>query len=181
MNRRRGREGEKRVRKALRHQGLFAPYHKVLNGIILIDRKGDSHEIDHIDIRRSGIFCIETKTIAGRIEGRPDDPVWHSYLPERVHEHRNPIMQNEVHVRTLREVLGKDFPIYGVVVFTDDNAGTIAHPGVINLSDLRDYLRKHGTRNVLSRKDVRTIRRTLKSCRTISHRKHVKAIAKKYS
>ena len=174
-NRRKGRKGEKMVRRALSHQGFFSPFHRTVHGIIIADRHGNTHEIDHIDIRRNGIFCIETKSISGRIEGKATDELWFSYLPGRKHEHRNPLRQNAVHARVLEELLGR--PVSSIVVFVQDNAPGVE--GTINLSSLAAYLRSYRGSDTLSRREVKAIRRIIREAGSgISHRSHVRAIRK---
>ena len=150
----RGLSGERRIRRILRHSCPFFATHYTLNGCIVRDRKGNTHEIDHVEIRRGGVFCIETKNIAGRLMGRDGDECWHAEQGRRGIAFRNPLKQNAVHVRALREILPEGIPVVPLAVFASDNARRLGIPGVIDSSDLRSYLRSSDSVSCLRRKDV---------------------------
>lgn len=64
-----GSVGEYRVESKLNPLIFGKVEHRQINNLIIVDDKGKSHEIDHIEIRENGIFCIETKSYIGWIFG----------------------------------------------------------------------------------------------------------------
>ena len=60
INNHRGKVGEKKVNKQLNPILFGIVEHKQINDLMLLDDNGKSHQIDHIEIRENGIFCIET-------------------------------------------------------------------------------------------------------------------------
>ena len=54
--------------------------HYIVNDVIFGLPDGSTHQIDHVVIYRTGIFCIETKNIDGLIVGHPNAKNWKVYL-----------------------------------------------------------------------------------------------------
>lgn len=50
--------------------------HYLVNDIILEMPDGKTHQIDHVVIYKTGVFCIETKNIEGIILGNPNSKSW---------------------------------------------------------------------------------------------------------
>ena len=90
---------------------------------VIFQYNNRSTQIDHIVVSKYGLFVIETKNMAGPIYGSENAEFWSEYLPETRFENkeyrfRNPIWQNEGHIKALRAVLqDSNVPIYGIVVF----------------------------------------------------------------
>lgn len=119
-----GRDGEMMVSSLL--GDLNRNEYWVYNDILLCD--GDhTTQIDHLVISRFGVFVIETKNIHGKIYGGSNSEFWKQYLPDtgykrnrftQEHQLRNPLWQNNGHIKALRKlVFGNDVPIHGIVVF----------------------------------------------------------------
>ena len=177
----RGLSGERRIRRILRHSCPFFATHYTLNGCIVRDRKGNTHEIDHVEIRRGGVFCIETKNIAGRLMGRDGDECWHAEQGRRCIAFRNPLKQNAVHVRALREILPEGIPAVPLAVFASDNARRLGIPGVIDSSDLRSYLRSSDSVSCLRRKDMKRVRAAIGAASEgVSRREHIRSVKKRH-
>ena len=56
-----GAQGERKVDAKLNPLIFGKVEHRQINNLILVDDNNKSHQIDHIEIRENGIFCIETK------------------------------------------------------------------------------------------------------------------------
>lgn len=84
--------------------------------------KGDgTTEIDIIYIHRTGIYVIESKNYSGTIYGKVADNKWTQVLENnKKNSFYNPIMQNETHMKYLKELLSDLSPDYfeSVVVFS---------------------------------------------------------------
>ena len=133
----RGEEGEKLVESLLSKDSSF---YRLINNLILLGDNNVSHQIDHIFIRNNGVFVIETKNYYGEIKGNEDDSFWtRSYFVKgkiKTASFHNPLKQNQSHIRIIKRLIGKDYPIYCFVVFTQNNADKIELFNVCNANDL---------------------------------------------
>ena len=84
-------------------------------------------QIDHIIVSRYGVFCIETKNMAGWIFGNEQDEQWTQTIYRNSYKFQNPLRQNYKHVKTLESLLSlQDNPVYSIVVF--NGGATIKTP-----------------------------------------------------
>lgn len=84
----------------------------------------ETTEIDVMLICRNGIFVFESKNYSGWIFGNENSKYWTQTLPiskgrSQKNTFLNPIMQNNLHVRTLRNIIGQTMPIYSIIVFSE--------------------------------------------------------------
>jgi restriction system protein len=78
-------------------------------------------QIDHVIVSRYGIFVIETKNMAGAIDGTEHDKQWTQAFGPRTHKFMNPLHQNYKHTHVLAELL--DLPhekMISIVMFIGD-------------------------------------------------------------
>ena len=94
--------GEKLVAKKL--SKLNKRKYKIINNLLLITLKGTA-QIDHIVISQYGIFVIETKNYKGIITGNEYDDNWNQILFNNKEVLRNPIKQNNGHIKALKDVI----------------------------------------------------------------------------
>lgn len=140
INRAKGAIGEKKVASKIRSADWLGEEQRVINDLILMDERGKSHQIDHVVIRSNGVFCIETKSHAGRIYGGERDETWLQVLPGEKHRFLNPIRQNRSHIYHLNRIFEGRCKIHSVIVMARNNAENISVPYVVNLRDLPAYL-----------------------------------------
>lgn len=179
INGARGAAGERKVTSKLNPLIFGRVEHKQMNDLILRDDFGKTHQIDHVEIRHNGIFCIETKNYAGRILGSEENQCWTQILPRVRNQLPNPIKQNKSHVYHLNRALRGRYKIHSVIVMVQNNADTIGLPYVINLDDLKNYLAKFDDGTYYSLSEMEEIYRRLMDARSgASHREHVKNIKK---
>ncbi len=77
-------------------------------------------EIDMLLITTKGIFVIESKNYNGIISGGYEDFWWNQKLGNNIsYKFYNPVMQNESHIKILKDYVPENLPIYSVVVFSD--------------------------------------------------------------
>ena len=133
--------GEIKVSRLL-NSDLFAKgEQKIIKNLVLVDKNGDTHQIDHVVIRHNGIFAIETKNISGTIYGSIDDSEWFSVFRKgKKYAFYNPLKQNAAHVRYIEEVLSNQYKVHSVVVMVNGNGKRLKIPNVVNYIDLVDYL-----------------------------------------
>lgn len=94
--------GEKLVSKKLKK--LNKRKYKVINNLLLKTAKG-STQIDHIVVSKYGVFVIETKNYKGIIKGNEYDDNWNQILINKSKTLRNPIKQNNGHIKALKDLI----------------------------------------------------------------------------
>ncbi len=160
--------GEKRVSSFL--EDLDCEDYRVYNDLLI--RNGNyTTQVDHIVISRYGVFVLETKNVHGKVYGGGNAEFWKQYLPDtgykrygftQEHQLRNPIWQNEGHIKTLRKlVFGNDVPLYGIVVFpSDTEINVTASQPVLNMYNVVPYIKQY-RENVLTPEQMGFYRRRL--------------------
>ncbi|HOJ10974.1 MAG TPA: NERD domain-containing protein [Clostridiales bacterium] len=94
--------------------------YKVINNVMIPSGNGKPAQIDHIIVSVHGTFVIETKNYKGWIFGSENSPNWTQVIYESKNQFYNPILQNEGHVKALKNLLC-DYPFIRyipIVVFT---------------------------------------------------------------
>ncbi len=157
--------GERRVARKL---DWLPKEYITLNDVLLPTRYGTT-QIDHIVVSPYGIFVIETKNYKGWILGHEKSEEWtqslfwkqrfRGYAKEQ-HKLRNPILQNESHVRAIKYQLRDlgDFKIIPIVVFSDNATLKITTPNyiVINWNRLRSTIKAFNVKHI-SQNDIQKI------------------------
>ena len=113
-----GRIGEHRVAHILSR--LPEDRYRVINNLLLRTSSGGTTQIDHVVISEYGIFVIETKFYKGWIYGGENSEYWTQNIYGHKYSLRNPIHQNQGHIRALKHLL-KDFgdiPFISIVAFS---------------------------------------------------------------
>lgn len=137
-----GAQGERKVDSKLNPLIFGKVEHRQINNLILVDDNGKSHQIDHIEIRENGIFCIETKSYLGWVFGSETQDKWtQSLYNGEKHQLFNPLKQNKSHCYQISKVIGKKYIVNSLVVMANNNADRIKCSNVINLSNLKSYLK----------------------------------------
>ena len=155
--RRIGREGERKVSFRLRQLYQLDETTRYIDDVIIVDNYGNSHQIDHIAIRHNGVFCIETKNIAGYIFGSVNGDTWTQALAKDVrNSYVSPIVQNKTHVKVLKEVIGDRYKVNSVIVLARNNSRFITNKpsNVINVAGLIKYLRNYDDGVYLSNEEI---------------------------
>lgn len=82
-----------------------------------------SVEVDHIVVNPYGIWVLETKNWKGKILGLIDDAEWVHRTEYTTKSEKNPIKQNEKHVRVIKKLLRnsqfRNCEIHSLIVFVD--------------------------------------------------------------
>jgi len=81
------------------------------------------HNIDLVVATRVGIIVFEVKDFSGWIYGKGNQTKWTQVLAYGNEKYRfyNPLMQNNTHIKQLRQKLKENVPFYSVVVFYGDS------------------------------------------------------------
>ena len=85
---------------------------------LLVAHSTSTAQIDHVVISEYGIFVLETKNMAGQVYGSASDQRWTKLLGSTKYQFRNPLKQNDSHVRTLANYLNLETTLFfSIVVF----------------------------------------------------------------
>ena len=177
-NKHKGKVGERKVDSKLNPLLIGRVEHRQINNLILMDDNGKSHQIDHIEIRSNGIFCIETKNYIGWIFGSENQDKWtQSLYTGEKHQFLNPLKQNKSHIYHISKVLGPKYKINSVVVMVQNNADKVNISNVVNISDLKRYLKNYydGTNYTIDEMDY-IYNKLLNASYEMTNREHVKNI-----
>ena len=123
-----GIKGERQVVRVTKH--YYRDSDKILYNPCLPWNNGATAEIDELVISKSGIYVFEVKNYNGWIFGNQRDECWTQVLPKgysgKSEKNRflNPIIQNDYHIRCLKNIIGKynNIPIHSIIVFSDNCA-----------------------------------------------------------
>ncbi len=178
INNAKGTIGEQKVSSTLNPLFFGKVDHRQINNLMLVDENEKSHQIDHVEIRENGIFCIETKNYSGWIFGSESQQMWTQTLYHEKHQFPNPIKQNRSHIYHLSKVLDGKYKINSVIVMVKNNAGRIDVPYVVNLNDLKSYLSNFNDGTHYTTAEMDSIYQTLlaASREDITRREHISNI-----
>lgn len=177
MNKYKGKMGEREVSKKLNPLIFGKVEHRQINNLILMDENGKSHQIDHVEIRTNGIFCIETKNYKGWIFGDEKSDYWTQSLYKGKNKFRNPIKQNKSHIYQIDKVLEGKYYINSVIVMVQNNADKVNASNVINLKDLKRYLKNFKIEENLTIEEMDEIySKLIKAASHITDKEHVQNI-----
>lgn len=138
----------------------------VFNGVTLKDDYGNTTEIDHIFICKGGIYVIETKTLKGTIYGGREDEEWLQEKDNVLESKpiRNPVKQNEGHIRFLSRLFPNNPPkIKSLVIILKANIRNVDCKYVYDEIDARDYLKDEISRGKYSEDYIRRMNNQIRS------------------
>lgn len=97
---------------------------KFLFNLYLPKENGETTEADVVLIAHKGIVVFESKNYSGWIFGDEAVKIWTQTLPQgrgKSEKNRflNPIMQNKLHIKALKAIVGNEYPIYSIIVFSE--------------------------------------------------------------
>ncbi|PKG24760.1 NERD domain-containing protein [Niallia nealsonii] len=117
-----GMVGESRVKKLL--SKLDKGSYKLWNDLYIPNSKQNTSQVDHVLLSENGLFVLETKNYAGWIFGNENSRNWTQVIYKQKEKFYNPIWQNHGHIQALKEYLQEelpnDFPIYSIIVFSNE-------------------------------------------------------------
>jgi len=170
-----GKYGEKRVRRKLGKTILGKKY--VFNDVYFKDNS-KSIQIDHILVSEKGIIVLETKNYSGRLYGNETQQEWTQVLAYGKIKNKfyNPVKQNASHCYYLNKIIGKQFPIISLIVFTQNNIQYIDSDKVIGISSLKRKLQSMP--DIMGSEQIVNISNTINShiVAKASNKEHVKSI-----
>lgn len=134
------------------------PNEKYVINDLLLYHKGKSHQIDHIVIRKTGVFVIETKNYSGLIYGQVNQRNWTQVLAYGKVKNRfyNPLLQNRSHIYTLSKILGRNDCFISIIVFPKASIMTYIDAYVGSISDMKRWL-KQDRKEILTAKEIEQI------------------------
>ncbi len=141
-----------------------------LNNIYLKTNYGLT-QIDHILICKYGLFAIETKSHNGFIDiGQRQ---WTQKYNDKIVKFHNPVHQNEIHKKALRNIVAsdrsfRDLNVNGFVVFTSKNVKfSVRVKEVVNINQLSSSIKSSNAyRTDVMRKYARDMRDPMRGLMT---------------
>lgn len=115
-----GKYGEDLTAKKLSIVKLFGRSGVTLRNVYIPTENNETTEIDLLYITQKGIFVLESKNYSGWIFGDESQYKWTSSMPngEKFHFY-NPVRQNKMHIKWLKEYLCEDIPMFSLIVFSE--------------------------------------------------------------
>lgn len=136
------------------------------------DGKGTT-QIDHVVVSKFGVFVIETKNFSGWIFAGEDDPKWTQQHYKKRTRIDNPLHQNRLHARALKQFLGlADDAFIPIVWMAGDAVFKTAVPCGVLTSGLGAHITSY-TREVINRAEVDRVNAALKQLDQSLNRKEV--------
>ncbi len=188
-----GQFGEYAVEYALKN-GKLKGNKTILKNIYVPYKQGDS-EVDLIMVHEKGIFVFESKNYKGWIFGEEKEYEWTRIIKGKKHHFRNPILQNETHIKVLAEFLRLPLECFvSYVVFSNrsvlKSVPNNSHQAVVlkcgkMLKSLRKRLRYK--KPIFTRQQIEVISQKLQTeCgetfeKKKEHIKYVQQLRKKYT
>ena len=113
----------------------------VIYNLILGESK--KTQIDHIVINSRGIFVIETKNYTGIITGKDDDKNWIQIINDNKFYFFSPVLQNEFHIKIIKNYILEDIPIYSIIAFSSKSKLNVkVNKDVIHINELKETINK---------------------------------------
>lgn len=141
---------------------------------------GRSVQIDHVAVRPSGVYVIETKNYSGRIYGSDSQKTWTQCLAGGRIKNKfySPVSQNQSHIYHLSQLLGADVYLTGIVVFVQNNTKYVMSDSVVPISALKARLALSGKFKAYQEDDMKRIYQRLTEIndRSITKKEHVAGI-----
>ena len=131
--------------------------HYIVNDIIFETSDGKTHQIDHVVIYKTGVFCIETKNIEGLILGHPNVKTWRVYNGAQPYEIYNPILQNKKHIAVLSEFIEWKYDVRSIVVFIKGNKPKDCGGETLNLHELKDCVKNYPCSKELTSNEMKAL------------------------
>lgn len=138
--------------------GRDIPNEKYIINDLLLYNDSKSYQIDHIIIRKTGIFVIETKNYSGQIFGQVNQKQWTQVLAYGREKHRfyNPLLQNKSHIYALSKIVGAKDCFVSIIVFPKADIMTYFDAYVGSISDMKRWL-KQDREEILTATEVQEI------------------------
>lgn len=158
--------------------------HYLVNNIVLETPDGITHQIDHVAIYKTGVFCIETKNIEGLMLGNPNSKSWTVYNGETPYEIYSPILQNKKHIAVLSEFTEWKYNIHSIIVFIKGNKPKDCGEEVLNIQELKDYIKNYSCNKEMTSeemKDAYNCLTTYKEESNITNAEHINNVKKSNS
>lgn len=152
----------------------------VINNL-LFTWNGHSTQIDHIVVSIYGIFVIETKFYKGLIYGGENSEYWLQNIYGNKHQFRNPILQNQGHIRALKHLLHEYENITFISIIAFSSRATLhvkTESTVIHFYQLYRTIRKNKNK-VITEEQVRQILSLLianKATKRIAKTQHIASV-----
>lgn len=115
-----GEYGEDLSEEELKLLNRFGKKGRILRNVYIPKGNGQTTEIDLIYITQKGVFVLESKNYSGWIFGNENEKLWTATFPNgEKRRFYNPVMQNQNHIKWLKQYIGTKLPCYSIIVFSE--------------------------------------------------------------
>ncbi|MDR0438458.1 MAG: NERD domain-containing protein [Bacteroidales bacterium] len=148
----------------------------VINDLLLFS-EGRSYQIDHLVIRKTGIFVVETKNYSGLIYGDDKRKEWTQVLNygKMKNKFYNPILQNKSKIYALSKIIGRKDCFISIICFPEAEIMTNFNEKVGSISDMRKWLNQDMD-EILTSTEIDNFYQRLIDCKNnpkLTNEKHV--------
>jgi len=120
----------------------------VMHNVILPGKQGTTVQVDHILFSPYGIFTIKAIAHAGVINGSLRDAMWMQTRHGQQYRFANPIRSSGVQCDVVKAILGRNLPIYGLVIFQAGKLVGTMPDNVIRIKQMTPWIKAHGDKKL---------------------------------
>ncbi len=135
-----GEEGEASVLSVLNRTEDIYFFHNLY--VKTREKKGNICQIDFVVLTTRDFFVLEVKNISGDVTGSLSQRYWETVLGRKTYRFYNPVLQNSLHINTLKSILPNNILFTNLVLFGDNSRLYNVPRNVKHFGDLFFELRK---------------------------------------
>jgi len=120
----------------------------VMHNVILPAKQGKTVQVDYILFSPYGIFTIKAIAHAGVINGSLRDAMWMQTHHGQQYRFANPIRSSGAQCDVVKAILGRNLPIYGLVIFQAGKLVGTMPDNVIRTKQMTPWIKAHGDKKL---------------------------------
>jgi len=120
----------------------------VMHNVILPSKQGKTVQVDHILFSPYGIFTIKAVAHAGVINGSLRDAMWMQTHHGQQYRFANPTRSSGAQCDVAKAILGRNLPIYDLVVFEAGKLVGTMPDNVIRAKQMDEWIKAHGDKQM---------------------------------
>jgi len=120
----------------------------VMHNVILPNKQGKTVKVDHILFSPHGIFTIKATAHAGVINGSLRDAMWMQTHHGQQYRFANPTRSSGEQCDVIKAILGRNLPIYDLVIFQAGKLAGTMPDNVIRTKQMTPWIKAHGDKKL---------------------------------